>query len=120
MKRSALVLALFLMISLKGHGQARGGGRGGPPPTPRAGAPFEVTGYSVSNVTEDWRWRIFPIKGDYGVNRLNQEGRRLADAWDPAKEEAAAQPCKGYGIPAIMPIPGRFHITRHDDQTLKI
>ena len=33
----------------------RGGGRGG-----RGGAPFDMTGYWVSVVGEDWRWRTFP------------------------------------------------------------
>jgi hypothetical protein len=120
MKRLGLVLFLILMSSLKGHSQGGGGARGGPPPTPRAAAPFDMTGYWVSIVTEDWRWRMFPNKGDYGGIPLNQEGRRTADAWDPAKDEAAGEPCKAYGAPSIMHMPGRFHISWQDDQTLKI
>jgi hypothetical protein len=79
-----------------------------------------MTGYWVSIVNEDWRWRMFPNKGDYAGVPLNAEGRRIADAWDPAKDEAAGQQCKAYGAPGIMRIPGRFHITWQDDQTLKI
>ena len=54
------------------------GGRGapqGPPPTAQAQAPFDMTGYWVSVVTEDWRWRMLtPPKGDYASVPLNAEG----------------------------------------------
>jgi hypothetical protein len=117
----AIFLALMIpMASLNVFSQARGGGRGGPPPTARAAAPFDVTGYWVSIVTEDWRWRMFPNKGDYAGVPLNPEGRRIADTWDPAKDEAAGLQCKAYGAAGIMRVPGRFHITWQDDQTLKI
>ena len=121
MRRSAIVLLLMLSLaSLNSLAQGRGGGRGGAPPTPKAAAPFDMTGYWVSVVTEDWRWRMFPNKGDYAGVPLNADGRRIADAWDPAKDEAAGEQCKGYGAPGIMRVPGRFHITWQDDQTMKI
>jgi hypothetical protein len=41
-------------------------------------------------------------------------------AWDPVKDEAAGEQCKSYGAPALMRVPGRFHITWVDDNTLKI
>jgi hypothetical protein len=44
----------------------------------------------------------------------------MADAWDPAKDEAAGNQCKAYGAPALMRIPGRLHITWQDDSTLKV
>ncbi len=120
MSRPLLVLFVVLLASLNGYAQGRGGGRGAAPPAARAAAPFDMTGYWVSVVTEDWRWRMFPNKGDYAGVPLNAEGRKVADAWDPAKDEAAGEPCKAYGAPGIMRIPGRFHITWQDDQTLKI
>ena len=119
MSRSLLVLFALLSANLSGYAQARGGGSGGPP-TPQAAAPFDITGYWVSIVTEDWRWRMFPIKGDYAGVPLNDEGRKAADAWDPAKDEAPEEQCKAYGAVGIMRIPGRFHITWQNDQTLKI
>src|SRR5438128_1206118 len=119
MRRFLLVLIVILLASLDGPAQGRGGG-GGAPPTARAAAPFDITGYWVSIVGEDWRWRMFPNKGDYAGVPLNAEGRRMADTWDPAKDEAAGEQCKAYGAPGIMRIPGRFHITWQDDQTLKI
>jgi hypothetical protein len=79
-----------------------------------------MTGYWVSIVTEDWRWRMFPNKGDYAGVPLNDAGRKTADAWDPAKDEAAGEQCKAYGAVGLMRIPGRFHITWQDDQTLKV
>jgi hypothetical protein len=80
-----------------------------------------MTGYWVSVVTEDWRYRmVTPPKGAFGGVPLNPEGRRVANAWDPAKDEAAGQPCKSYGAAALMRVPGRFHITWDNDTTLKI
>jgi hypothetical protein len=92
-----------------------------PPPTPKAAAPIDLTGYWVSLVTEDWRFRmITPPKGDYSSVPLNAEARKVADAWDPAKDEAAGNQCKAYGVAAIMRVPGRLHITWDNDSTLRI
>ena len=96
----------------------------GPPQAPRtgkAGARVDLTGYWVSVVTEDWRWRmVTPLKGDFASIPLNAEARKIGDAWDPAKDEAAGLQCKAYGAPALMRIPGRVHITWQDDDTLKV
>ncbi|HEX5227657.1 MAG TPA: hypothetical protein VFW44_08095 [Bryobacteraceae bacterium] len=87
----------------------------------QAAAPVDFTGYWVSVVTEDWRWRmVTPIHGDFASIPLNNEGRRIGNAWDPAKDTAAGEQCKAYGAPAIMRIPGRLHFTWADDNTLKI
>jgi hypothetical protein len=98
--------------------------RGGPPQapvSPKAAAPIDLTGYWVSIVTEDWRYRMMtPAKGDYPSVPLNPEGRKVADAWDPAKDEAAGNQCKAYGAGGIMRVPGRLHITWQDDKTLKV
>jgi len=45
---------------------------------------------------------------------------RVADAWDPAKDEASGDVCKAFGAPAILRQPERLHITWQDDQTLKM
>ncbi|HLI84774.1 MAG TPA: hypothetical protein VKV17_12700 [Bryobacteraceae bacterium] len=102
-------------------------GRGNTAPAPerplsaRESARVDITGYWVSVVTEDWRWRmVTPRKGDYASVPLNREGRRVADMWDPAKDEAAGLQCKSYGAAALMRVPGRLHITWQDDNTLKV
>ena len=42
-----------------------------------ASAPIDLTGYWVSIVNEDWRWRmVTPPKGDYASVPLNDEARR--------------------------------------------
>jgi hypothetical protein len=75
----------------------------------------------VSVVSEDWRWRmITPPKGDYANIPLNAEGRKIGDVWDPAKDEAAGEQCRGYAAPAIMREPGRLRISWQDDTTLKM
>src|SRR5881296_4740663 len=92
MIRSSVALLLVLLGNFNGFAQGRGaGGRGGPPqppPAARAAAPFDMAGYWVSIVSEDWRWRMFPNKGDYAGVPLNAEGRKVADGWDPVKDEA--------------------------------
>jgi hypothetical protein len=109
-----MFLCLFCTtLSAQGRGQA--------PSTGRAAAPVDLTGYWVSVVSEDWRWRmVTPIKGDFASIPLNAEGRKVGEAWDPAKDEAAGEQCRSYAAPAIMRVPGRLHITWQDDNTLKI
>jgi hypothetical protein len=103
-------LVLFLAPA---HVSAQGrGGAPAAPLTPKAQAPIDVTGYWVSIVTEDWRYRmVTPPKGDYASVPLNPAGRREADTWDPAKDEASGDTCKAYGAAAVMRVPGRVHIT---------
>ena len=119
-------LWLFAIAALAVHGSAfaQGRGRGGAPPTPqapKAAAPIDLTGYWVSIVTEDWRYRmVTPAKGDYQGVPMTPEARKIADAWDPAKEEASGELCKSYGAPAILRAPGRLHVTWQDDQTLRM
>ena len=91
-----------------------------PPQTPKTVAPIDLTGYWVSVVTEDWRWRMLtPPKGDYASMPLNPEGRRVADTWNLAKDDSAGLSCKPYGVGNIMRMPGRMHITWQDDNTMK-
>jgi hypothetical protein len=91
------------------------------PRTAKSSAPTDLTGYWVAIVTEDWRYRmVTPQKGDYASVPIGPEGKRIADAWDPAKDEAAGEQCRSYGAPAIMRVPGRVHILLEDDQTLRI
>src|SRR5439155_19706303 len=99
-----------------------GRGRGAPAgKTPKESAPIDLTGYWVSIVSEDWRFRMLtPPKGDHPDFLLTPDAAKLANAWDPAKDEAARDHCKAYGAPNIMRVPGRFHITWADDRTLKI
>jgi hypothetical protein len=96
---------------------------GAPPPPrpPRAAAPIDLTGYWVSVVTEDWRFRmIVPDKGDFASVPLNPEGRKVANQWDPLKDQAAGNQCRSYGAAAIMRVPGRLHISWQNDTTLRI
>jgi hypothetical protein len=97
------------------------GGRQGAPPTAQAAAPVDLTGLWVSVVTEDWRWRMrTPPKGDYASLPLTPAARKIADAWDPAKDTAAGEQCRGYGAAAIMRMPGRVRISWKDEATLMV
>src|SRR5436309_3162232 len=75
--RPLAVLIVSLAMSIAA--QARQQGRGAPaaPPTARAAAPVDLTGYWVAIISEDWRWRmITPAKGDYPSIPLNIAGQR--------------------------------------------
>ena len=117
----ALVTGLIALGLAARVDAQRGGGPPAPPRPPRAAAPIDLTGYWVSIVTQDWRWRmVTPAKGDYQGIPINAEARKVADAWDPATDEAAGEQCRSYGAPALMSVPGRVHITWQDDTTLKV
>jgi hypothetical protein len=51
---------------------------------------------------------------------MTAAAKAVADKWDPAKDEAAGEQCKGYGAAAIMRMPGRLHIMWEDNNTLRI
>jgi hypothetical protein len=111
---------ILLAVSIGIYAQAPGG-RGAPARSPKDAAPIDLTGYWVSVVTEDWRFRmVTPPKGDFPDIPLNPAGQAVANAWDAAKDEAAGNQCKGYGAPSLMRVPSRYHITWLDDSTLKI
>jgi len=121
MSRALVVVVASMLIAF---GFARVDAQRGnpqPPRAPKAAAPIDLTGYWVSIVTQDWRWRmVTPRKGDYQGIPLTLAAAKVADTWDPAKDEAAGQQCKSYGAPALMSVPGRIHITWQDDNTLKV
>src|SRR5712692_6552711 len=115
---------LLTMLALAAPGLlaqgGRGGGPGGTPPTARAAAPIDVTGYWVSLIVDEWRFRVSPQKGDIPYLPLNAEARKIAMAWDPDKDEAAGNQCKAYGAVGVMQRPGRLHITWENDNTLRV
>jgi len=90
-------------------------------PSGKAGAVIDLTGNWVSVVNEDWRWRMMtPQKGDFASVPLNEAGRKVGNAWDPAKDEAAGEQCKTYGAAGLMRLPTRVRIHWADDQTLQL
>jgi hypothetical protein len=119
---TSIVVVGMIALGVAGRVDAqRGGGAQAPPRAPRAAAPIDLTGYWVSIVTQDWRWRmVTPAKGDYLGIPITPEARKLADAWDPAQDEAAGEQCRSYGAPALMSVPGRLRISWQDDNTLKV
>ena len=103
----AISAALLLAGAIAARGpmlHAQGRGRGAQQSsTARAAAPFDATGYWVAVITEDWRWRmVTPAKGDYQSIPINAAAQKIADAWDPAKDDAAGEACKAYGAPGLM------------------
>src|SRR3989442_4235513 len=137
-----LALACLFLPSIL-HAQ----GARGAPPTPKATAPIDLTGYWTAVITEDWHTRMLTApRGDFGsgppgaiVNPntseaigtgenpaaqgnipYNVKGAQAALKWDPASDEAEGNSCKAYGAPGIMRQPTHLRITWQDENTLKI
>ena len=143
--RIKITLLLIAAAPVLVHAQGRGG-RGGPPPTGKAAAPIDLTGYWTTVITEDWHERMLTApKGDFGTGApgavaiagggfvgrgpnpsargnipYNVAGAQLAMKWDPAQDEAAGEQCRAYGAAGIMRQPTHLHITWQDDNTLKV
>ena len=123
----AVALCMICIAIAAGVLSAQGQGRGraaGPQParTARAVAPVDFTGTWVAIVSEDWRWRmVTPRPRDYSsLPGLTAEARKIADAWDLDKDNAAGNQCKAFGAGGIMRQPGRVRISWQDDETLKL
>jgi hypothetical protein len=91
-----------------------------PPPTGtqgKVGAPFDITGYWVSVVTEDWMYRmVTPPKGDVTSLPMNPEGRKVTNEWNPAEDGS----CRAYGAAALMRMPTRLRVSWESDDVLKV
>ena len=120
MKYGILIVALVASAVSLGAQQGRGAGPAPAaprPPSPWASAPIDLTGYWVSIVNEDWRWRmVTPPKGDYASVPLNDAGRKVADSWTTARDGS----CEAYGAAGLMRNPTRLHITWENESTLKV
>jgi hypothetical protein len=121
--RAVFIATVVTLLSVTAMPRALGQDRGAPggKNTAKSSAAMDMTGYWVALVTEDWRFRmITPRKGDYQAVPMTEQARKIADAWDPAADEAAGNQCKAYGAAAIMRVAARFHITWQDDDTLRV
>ena len=144
---TAIAALICLLVPSEVPAQGGRGGRGGPPPTAKALAPIDLTGYWTAVITEDWHERMLtPPKGDFGIGApgavvipgrgssvgsgenpgeegnipYKTKGAQAAMKWDPAKDEAEGNACKAYGAPGIMRLPTHLHISWQDDDTLKL
>jgi hypothetical protein len=115
-------LLAFVLFPRYAYGQGPGpGGQRPPAQTPKAAALLDLTGYWVSIIDDEWRWRMMtPAKGDFSFVPLNPEGRRVGGLWDPAKDETDGNQCRAFAAAGIMHLPERLHITWADDRTLEI
>ena len=115
--------AVTVILSLTGAaGAFAQGGRGvaAQPVNARATTAVDVTGYWVSLIVDEWRFRVTPQKGDILYLPINNEARRVANLWDPDKDDAEGKSCKAYGAVGVMQRPGRLHITWENDNALRI
>jgi len=88
-----------------------------PKQSARETAPIDLTGYWVSIVSEEWRWRMMtPPKGDRASLPLNARGRQAMDQWDPANP----QQCKAFGAAGMIRNPMRLRFTWVDDAHLRL
>ena len=144
----ALAGALAGTSGVYAQAGARSASAGSPASAEKA-APFDLTGYWVAVVTEDWRWRMMTApKGDYASVPLNAAGRRLADQFNPdlyggstdtgavggggsigaavqrvplgRYQVSASIDCRAYGAAGIMRMPMRVHISWSSPNELKL
>ena len=115
-------------------GQGRGAPGGAAAGGARGAAPVDMTGYWVSQVTEDYIERMFPDSPRSGVPRGGGGGGAggggggrgagapggAAGGRGGAPAVASTDPCRVYGAGGSMRLPGRLNITWADDNTLKI
>jgi hypothetical protein len=123
MRRLILLVSVMALACPATTLAQRGGGagRGGAPASARDNAALDLTGYWVAVITEDWKYRmVTPRKGVFDAIPLSAEGRKVGNAWDPARDEAAGEQCKAYGAAGIMRMPTRLNITWQDANTLKV
>jgi hypothetical protein len=112
---------VLLLAALVQPSVVRAQQQGGAARPARDRAPMDLTGYWVSYVTENWRYRmVTPAKGEYRRIPSSRAALPLINAWDPAADERAGNQCKSYGAGGIMSVPGRLHITWQDADTLRI
>ena len=117
----SFVLVATLSVSVGIQGQRGGGPPAAPAQSGRAAAPEDLTGTWVSVVAEHWHLRMLvPPRGDVSMLPVNQSARKMAATWDPAKEPAGDEQCRGYGAAAIMRIPSRLDIRWAGDNVLRM
>ena len=75
----ALLLILLPAVLVAQRGQGAGAGGQVAPPTPQAAAPIDLTGYWMSTIVDEWRFRVSPQKGDILYLPLNNEARPIAN-----------------------------------------
>jgi hypothetical protein len=117
----AALIVLLLIWAVAGTKALRAQQQGGAARSARDAAPIDLTGYWVSYVTENWRYRmVTPAKGEYRRIPVSRSALTLINAWDPVADERAGNQCRSYGAGNIMSVPGRLHITWQDADTLRI
>ena len=124
----AIALSVLLSCAMLANAQGgRGGGRGNgapaaPPPTAKASAPIDLTGYWTAFITEDWQARMLttPKGASRGRIPFKPTGIQAAAKADPAADEAEHNTCKAFGAIGIMRQPTHLHITWQDENTLKV
>ncbi|MGH8144573.1 MAG: hypothetical protein ACREU2_18940 [Steroidobacteraceae bacterium] len=120
-----LLIALTSMPLLAQQPPPKAAGAAGhaavPTASARARAPFDPSGYWVSLITQNWRYRmVVPARGDYAGIPINARAKQFADAWSATADIAAGKQCEAYGAPGIMQIPERLQISWQDDDTLRV
>jgi hypothetical protein len=114
-QRSVLVLVCVLSLLVPRQALAQSDGEA--TETPQSIAPIDLTGYWVSIVNEDWRWRMLtPPPGDFESVPLNDEGERVGNEWIAGMDGQ----CEAFGVGGLMRMPGRLNITWQDEQTLRV
>jgi hypothetical protein len=116
-----VIIAALVFAAASTLDAQRGQGAATPPQTALAAAAIDLTGTWVSVISEDWPLRMLtPRKGDYTRIPMTAAARKVADTWDPARDEVAGEQCKGYTAAGVTRMPGRVRISWQDEYTMKM
>jgi hypothetical protein len=123
---SLLAVVTLLLLPAEGGSYRMGGGSypigfGSHLHAQQPSAPIDLTGTWVSVISEDWHLRmITPPKGNFEGMTVNDAARKIAAAWEPAKDEADGNACRAYGAAGVMRLPGRVRFSWQDANTLRL
>lgn len=116
---SALVLASGPLWAQGGAGAAAAAPA--KPVSARAQAPFDLSGYWTSVITQNWRYRMLvPGPGEYADIPINAKAKQMADAWRAAPDITAGKQCEAYGVANVMRLPEHLHISWQDAEVLRV
>lgn len=124
-------LAVVAILGASGRAQAQQGmgGMAAEPISAREAAAqhFDLTGYWVPIITEDWLYRmVTPPVGDVPGGEFGRylhptdAAIQAAMNWDPDADATTGLECKSFGAGHIMRMPTRLHIAWENDDTLRI
>ena len=109
------------VVRAQGRALTAGAAAAAKSPSAREQAPYDLTGYWTSVITQNWQYRmVVPGPGEYADLPINAKAKQLADAFRASADTAAGKQCEAYGAAALMRLPEHLHIHWQDADVLRV